>query len=121
MFRVPIAWLALVLIGGAAPVKDPKPVPAKLLNTASARQQPSPNDSSAYDVEAERALFDLTNQARAQAGMAPLQIDEGITQAARAHAVAMATQQQLTHQFAGETSPAQRLAANCSLHLYRAG
>jgi hypothetical protein len=60
MFRVPIAWLALVLIGGAAPVKDPKPAPAKLLNTASARQQPSPN-SSAYDVEAERTLFDLTN------------------------------------------------------------
>ncbi len=121
MFRVPIAWLALVLIGGAAPVKDPKPVPEKLLNTASARQQPSPNDSSAYDVEAERELFDLTNQARAQAGMAPLQIDDGLTQAARGHAVEMAAQQQLSHQFAGEPSLTQRLAANCTLHLDQAG
>jgi uncharacterized protein YkwD len=121
MFRVPIAWLAVVLIGGAAPVKDPKPVPAKLLNTASARQQPSPNDSSQYDVEAERELFDLTNQARTQSGMGPLQVDEGLTQAARAHAAEMAAQQQLSHQFAGEPSLAQRLAANCALHLDQAG
>ena len=121
MFRVPIAWLAVVLIGGAAPVKDPKPVPAKLVNTASARQQPSPNDSSAYDVEAERALFDLTNQARTQAGMSPLQIDDGLVQAARAHATEMASQQQLSHQFPGEPSLAQRLAANCTLHLDQAG
>jgi uncharacterized protein YkwD len=111
----------VVLIGGAAPVKDPKPVPAKLLNTASARQQPSPNDSSAYDVEAERELFDLTNQARAQAGMSPLQMDDGLIQAARAHAAEMAGQQQLSHQFAGEPSLAQRLAANCTLHLDQAG
>jgi len=121
MFRVPIAWLALVLIGGAAPVKDPKPVPAKLVNTASARQQPSPNEPSAYDVEAERELFDLTNQARAQSGMSPLQLDDGLIQAARAHATEMAGQQQLSHQFAGEPSLAQRLAADSTLHLDRAG
>ena len=120
MFRVPIAWLAVLLIGGAAPVKDPKPVPAQLLNTASA-QQPSPNDSSPYDVEAERELFDLTNQARSQAGMSPLQLDDGLIQAARAHAAEMAGQQQLSHQFAGEPSLAQRLAANSALHLDRAG
>ena len=120
MFRVPIAWLAMVLIGGAAPVKDPKSVPAKLLNTAST-QQPSPNDSSPYDVEAERELLDLTNQARAQAGMAALQLDEGLTQAARAHASEMAAQQQLSHQFAGEPSLADRLAAKSALHLDRAG
>ncbi len=121
MFRVPIAWLAMVLIGGAAPVKDPKAVPAKLVYTASARQQPSPNDTSAFDVEAERELFDLTNQARTQAGLAPLQLDESLTQAARAHAAEMARQQQLSHQFAGEPSLAQRLAANSNLHLDQAG
>jgi len=120
MFRVPITWLVMVLIGGAAPVKDPKPASAKVLNVASARQQPSPNDSS-YDAEAERELFDLANQARAQAGIAPLQMDEGLTQAARAHAAEMAGQQQLSHQFAGEPSLAQRLAANCTLHLDQAG
>src|SRR5579864_9194268 len=121
MFRVPTAWLAVVLIGGAAPVKDPKPAPAKVLNVSSARQQPSPNDSSLYDTEAERELFDLANQARAQAGVAPLQMDDGLTQAARAHAAAMSGQRQLSHQFAGEPSLAQRLAANCTLHLDQAG
>ena len=120
MFRVPTAWLAVFLIGGAAPIKDPKSPPAKVLNVASA-QQPSPNDSSPYDAEAERELFNLANQARAQAGLPPLQVDDGLTQAARAHAAAMAAQQQLSHQFAREPSLAERLAANCTLHLDRAG
>ena len=120
MFRVPTAWLAVVLIGGAAPLKDPPPAPAKVLNVAPA-QQPSPNDSSRYDFDAERQLFDLANQARAQAGVAPLQLDDGLMQAARAHAAAMAVQQQISHQFAGEPSLAQRLAASCTLHLDRAG
>jgi uncharacterized protein YkwD len=121
MFRVPIAWLAVFLIGGAAPVKDAKPSSAKVLNVASARQQPSPNDSSPYDAEAERELFDLANQARAQAGAPPLQMDDGLTQAARAHATAMAAQQQLSHQFDGEPSLTHRLAAKCALHLDQAG
>jgi len=120
MFRVPTAWLAVFLIGGAAPIKDPKSPPAKVLNVASA-QQPSPHDSSPYDVEAERELFNLANQARAQAGLTPLQMDDGLTQAARTHAAAMAAQQQLSHQFASEPSLAERLAANCTLHLDRAG
>jgi uncharacterized protein YkwD len=110
----------MFLIGGAAPVKDPKSPPTNVLNVASA-QQPTPNDPSPYDAEAERQLFDLANQARAQAGVAPLQRDEGLTQAARAHAAAMAAQHDLSHQFAGEPSLQQRLAANSSLHLDKAG
>jgi uncharacterized protein YkwD len=121
MFRVPIAWLAVILIGGTAPVKDPPPASAKVLNVASAQQQPSPTDLSPYDAEAERQLFDLANQARAQAGAAPLQVDDGLTRAARAHAAQMAGQQQLSHQFTGEPAFAPRLAANCTLHLDRAG
>jgi uncharacterized protein YkwD len=121
MFRVPIAWLALVLIGGTAPVKDPQPASAKVLNVASAQPQPSPNNSSVYDAQAERELFDLANQVRAQAGATPLQMDEGLTRAARAHAAQMAGQQQLSHQFSGEPSFALRLAANCTLHLDQAG
>ena len=121
MFQVPIAWLAMVLMGGAAPTKDPQPAPAKVLNVAAAQQQPSPNNSSPYDAGAERELFNLANQARAQAGAAPLQIDEGLTRAAREHAAAMARQQQLSHQFAGEPSLTQRVAVNCALHLDQTG
>jgi uncharacterized protein YkwD len=120
MFRVPTAWFAVVLVGGAAPVKDAPPAPAKVLNVASA-QQPSPNNSSPYDAEAEHALFDLANQARKQAGIAPLQMEDGLIQAARAHAAAMAARQELSHQFADEPSLAQRLAASCTLHLDQAG
>ena len=120
MLRAPITWMAVFLIGGAAPVKDPKSPSAKVVKVASA-QQPSPNDSSSYDAEGERELLDLANQARAQAGVKPLQIDDGLTQAARAHATAMAGQRQLSHQFAGEAELAQRLAADCALHLDQVG
>ena len=86
------------------------------------RRNSPPNDSSPYDAEAERELLRIwRNQARAQAGLPPLQMDDGLTQAARAHAAAMAAQQQLSHQFAREPSLAERLAANCTLHLDRAG
>jgi len=119
MFRVPTAWLAMFLIGGAAPVKDPKSPPANVLMASA--QQPIPNDRSPYDAEAERQLLNLANQARSQAGVAPLQMDNGLTQAARAHAAAMAAQRDLSHQFAGEPSLQQRLAANSSLHLDKAG
>jgi uncharacterized protein YkwD len=110
----------MFLIGGAGPVKDPQSPPANVRNLASA-QQPSPNDSSPYDAQAERQLFALANQARAQAGVAPLQMDEGLTQAARLHASAMAAQHQLSHQLAGEPAMAQRLAASSALHLDKAG
>jgi len=63
----------------------------------------------------------MANKARAQAGLAPLQLDEGLTQAARAHAAALAARQQLSHQLPGEPSLAQRLAASSTVHLDRAG
>lgn len=76
---------------------------------------------SPYDIAAERELLDMANQARALAGVSPLQLDEGLTQAAREHAAEMAAQGQLSHQFPGEASLAQRLAANSTLHLDHAG
>jgi uncharacterized protein YkwD len=119
MFRVPATWLALVLMSGSAPVKVQNS--AKVLPVSSPTPQLSSGDSSPYDSADERALLDLANQARAQAGLRPLQMDDGLTQAARAHAAAMAAQQQLSHELPGEPSLAQRLAANCTLHLDRAG
>ena len=97
-------------------IKDPKSPPAKVLNVASA-QQPSPNDSSPYDAEAERELFESGEPGAGAGRIGALQMDDGLTQAARAHAAAMAAQQQLSHQFASEPSLAERLAANCTLHL----
>jgi len=121
MFRVLTISLALILIGVPAPVKDGgTPNPAAKPATASARQAASA-EGLTYDADAERDLLRLANEARAQAGLPPLQQDAGMTQAAEAHAAAMVEQQQLSHQLPGEPALSQRLATNCSLHLDHAG
>jgi len=123
MFRVPITLLAVVAMGASTPASKS----AKVLPVSSPSQQLSPNDSDgrAYeqnDARAdEHALLDLTNQARVQAGLSRLQMDEGMAAAARAHAAMMVNQEQLSHQFPGEPILTQRLAATCMLHLDRAG
>jgi len=85
-----------------------KPAQQATLKPASA---PSPDiPFSDYDPEAEQALLNLANQARAQAGAPNLKLDAGMSQAARRHADAMFAARQLSHQFDGEPSLPQRLA-----------
>jgi uncharacterized protein YkwD len=48
-------------------------------------------------------------------------MNQGLTQAARAHSKEMAARNQLSHQFSGEPGLTQRLAANSSLHMDQAG
>jgi uncharacterized protein YkwD len=115
MARFLIASLAIVLATGVVPLVVPALHAAQ--QPATADSQPSP----AYDLEAERRLLDLANRERAKAGLAPLQKDEGLTQAAREHATEMAAQQKLSHQLSGEPNLEQRLAANTKIHLDRAG
>jgi len=74
-----------------------------------------------YDSQAERQLLEMANQARAQAGLSALQIDEGLRKAARAHTAIQASREKLSHQLPGEPALAQRLAANSDLHLERGG
>jgi hypothetical protein len=59
---------------------------------------------------AESALFTATNQARAGAGLPALQWDEALATAARAHAVLMTQNPQLSHQYPGEADLAPRAA-----------
>ena len=114
MNRALTAALAIVLISGPAPAKTRKPKPAAFVAAAA-------QFSFAYEADAENQLFALANQVRAEAGVPALQRDEGLTQAAREHAAAMAAQQQLSHQFSGEASVQQRLTAATSQHIDRAG
>ncbi len=74
-----------------------------------------------FDADSERQLLELVNQARAAAGLAPLALDGGLTQAARAHAQAMFTARQLSHQFAGEPSLVDRLVAATRTQLDQEG
>jgi uncharacterized protein YkwD len=118
MFPALIASIFLLLAAGAAPSK-----PATPADTApkSSWQQVSPYDSPGFDNQAERQLLDMANADRARAGLPPLKMDDGLVRAARAHAAEMASQNQLSHQFSGEPSLTQRIAASSSLHLNRAG
>ena len=111
-----IASLALALAHGPAPVKSPVPKKPSLVRVA--QQDP---EGPVADAAAERELYELANQARAHAGLAPLAWDEGLSNAARDHAQTMAAQSQLSHQLPGESALAQRIAANTGLHLDRAG
>lgn len=77
--------------------------------------QPSPD----FDEHAEQRLLEMANQARAEVGAPPLQFDEGLIQAARIHAQAMAREQQLSHQLKGEPSLPHRLSATSVLLLDR--
>jgi uncharacterized protein YkwD len=70
------------------------------------------------DPTAEQKLFELANQARVRTVLAPLHADDGLTEAAREHAAAIAERQQLSHQLPGEAPLAQRLATSTSLHLH---
>lgn len=110
------ACLAIVLATGMIAIEAQPARAAEVPATASG-SQPSPY----YDSDAERRLLDLANRERAKAGLPPLQKDEGLTEAARAHAAAMAAQQKLSHQFSGEPNLVHRLAANTKAHLDQAG
>jgi uncharacterized protein YkwD len=101
------------------------PEPAKVKQAASkspdrpiaSDYQPSPD----FDERAEQRLLEMANQSRAEAGVPPLAFDDGLIQAARAHATAMAREQQLSHQLNGEPSLPHRLAHASVLHLDHAG
>jgi hypothetical protein len=46
-------------------------------------------------------------------------MDDGLVEAARAHAAKMASRNKLSHQFSGEPSPPERISATSTLHLSR--
>ena len=111
--------VALVL-GSSAPPEQAKikPAASKSPDRVSASDyQPSPD----FDEQAEQQLLEMANQARAKAGAPPLQFDDGLVQAARTHAAAMARERQLSHQLNGEPSLPRRLSAASVLLLDHSG
>jgi len=81
----------------------------------------SASPDSAEDALAETTLLNLVNQNRKQAGVAPLQMDNTLRQAARAHARLMVANDRLDHQFSGEPALLQRIANVSPLPIDRAG
>jgi len=78
---------------------------------------PFPDDES----QAEQQLLALANRSRHEAGAPPLVLDSGLSRAALAHAQIMLDARQLSHQFQGEPSLPQRLAAATHLLLDQEG
>jgi uncharacterized protein YkwD len=69
------------------------------------------------DSQAEQMLLQFANQARAKVGVPALQLDPGLCRAAQAHALTMLSAHELSHQFEGEPSLPQRLAAATHIQL----
>ena len=92
----------------------PKPPDAGFSRQSSANQ-------GSHDDEAEHALLSLAKQAREQAGVSDLSLDESLSQAARTHSRKMAAQHALSHQFPGEADLQQRLAKDSNLQMDHVG
>ncbi len=58
----------------------------------------------------EQELFRMLNAARSEQGLAPMQWDDSLARAARAHAELLLQNGQLSHQFPGESGLAIRVA-----------
>ena len=123
--------LAFLLGTGAATVQPAvRSMAASTPRTGGPPQQPrlTPVAATAPDIpfntdefQTEQQLLALANQSRQQAGAPPLMLDAGLSQAARTHAQAMLAARQLSHQFGGEPSLPQRLAATTNLQLDQEG
>jgi uncharacterized protein YkwD len=115
-----IAATALLLPGNGQPAESAKAsavsASAAPADVPSPRYMPSPK----FDIQGEEELLGLTNRARQLVGASPLRIDQNLTAAARAHALAMAQKRELSHQLHDEPALDQRVAGK-SLHLLRAG
>ena len=89
------------------------------LKTAAATSADIPFRDAEFPTE--QRLLELANQSRQQSGAPPLQLDSGLSQAARIHAQAMLEARELSHQFSGEPSLPQRLANATVLQLDQEG
>jgi len=113
MLRASILVFALAL-NAAAQTPAPDDADAGSRN-AQRSTQPTPKllsaamPSSNEDHAAESMLLELANQRRKEAGVAPLRMDERLTEAARLHGKLMVDKRQLSHQFDGEPSLMPRL------------
>ena len=115
-------WASIISISLQLAAALPPAPPADAAAGSSWRQVSAyETAASSYDAGAEKQLLDLANADRAQAGLPPLKMDVGLVRAARAHAAEMASQKQLSHQFAGEPALNQRIAAASTIHLDRTG
>ncbi len=106
---------------GEVPGPAPQAGSKATLKPVAAASPDIPFHSVEFDSQAEQQILELANRSRQQAGAPPLTMDSGLTHAARVHAHAMLEARQLSHQFDGEPSLPNRLAAATQLQLDQEG
>jgi uncharacterized protein YkwD len=114
--RLPVLLTVALLLGGADTLRAESAGSSSAADVHSVSADQFRN----YDPRAEQRLLQLTNLERSRVGAPALQLDPGLSEAARKHAAAMAAKGELSHQFAGEAALQDRLAIS-SLHLDKAG
>ena len=105
---------------GEIPIPDGQSASKATLKPVAANPD-IPFRSLEFDSQAEEQILELANRSRQQAGAPLLKMDSGLYHAARVHAQAMLEARQLSHQFDGEPSLPQRLAAATALQLDQEG
>ena len=99
------------------PAQQPPQQPTLKPVSATPADIPFSSANTNDDLQTIQQLLELANQDRAQFYAPPLTLDSGLSQAARIHAQAMFDARQLSHQFTGEPSVPERLAAATKLQL----
>src|SRR5271156_5706247 len=110
-----VLMMSLLGASAAAPTPGRLPVasgPVVGGTLSSAPQSKSPSSQRRDpEFQTEQQLLVLANESRQQHGAPALTLDAGLSRAALIHAQAMLEARQLSHQFDGEPSLPERLAA----------
>jgi len=114
--RLPVLLTLAMVVGSANPLR----AGAAASSSASDVHPVSAAQFKTYDSRAEQRLLELTKLERQRVGAPVLQLDPGLSTAARQHAAGMAVRGELSHQFDGE-APLQDRLAKSALHLDKAG
>jgi uncharacterized protein YkwD len=119
LFLLLLSLGAATLLANSGLLPFPATGQAQSLRPVAAASPDIPFDDGEF--ESERQLLALANQSRRAAGVPPLNLDSGLSRAARIHAQTMLDARKLSHQFQGEPALPQRLASASRLLLDQEG
>ena len=107
------SWLGRCYVAGAPLTKGPMPrlTSSLLLSLVALLALPLGAAAQDFDTSGEQSMLARINAMRAADGLAPLDRDQALDAAARAHCVDMAAQRQLTHVSESSGTPADRVSA----------
>lgn len=119
LFLLLLSLGAATLLANSGLLPFPTTGQAQSLRPVAAASPDIPFDDGEFETE--QQLLALANQSRRAAGVPPLNLDSGLSRAARTHAQTMLEARQLSHQLRDEPALPQRLASSSGLLLDQEG